>query len=473
MKLNKAMTTGSEWKQILFFSLPIMAGNILQQLYNTVDGIVVGNYVSEGALAAVGTSDVLNMVFMSLAIGLGSGSSIMISQLFGAQRMNDLKKAVSTALITQLVLGIVLSLSASFGARFLLGTVLGVKDTELLEMAVSYFRIIAMGLVFQFMYNSIAAVLRAVGDSRPTLYFLMVASVMNVGLDLLFVVSFGMGVAGAALATIIAQFVSMVVSAIYMTRKYEMFRFKRGEFVFDISKAKMNLRLGIPTTLQQLVMSFGNIFMQRLVNSFGQTTMAAFTVGQRIESYLFVTIFGFGIGMSTFSGQNMGAGKIDRIKKGWRSTVFMSGGITIALSTVIYIFAGQVSGLFGVGGEAMARSVEFVRYMSFFFVLFSFYNVTAATLQGTGDVLYAALCTMSTLFTRVCLAYVFAYVLDMGYPSIWRPIPIGWAIASTFAVLRYASGKWKTKGIISDLPADTASVAVSSGEGTRDGDSPE
>ncbi|HHU22722.1 MAG TPA: MATE family efflux transporter [Clostridiales bacterium] len=446
--MAKDMTVGREWKLILLFSLPVMIGNLLQQLYNTVDGIVVGNYVSESALAAVGSSGTLAMVFIAVAIGLGNGAGIMISQLYGAKRMDELKNAVSTSLILLVSIGAILSVLGFVFTGWLLNSLLRIKNSEILQMAIDYFSIYALGIVLQFAYNTIASILRAVGDSKATLIFLGISGVANLLLDLVFVIQFKWGVAGAAIATVISQAASTVVSAIYMFKRYPMFRFKRGEFVFDPDKCKLCLRLGIPTTLQHCVLSFGNVLMQRLVNSFGQATMAAFTVGTRIENYATIPVLGFNIGASNFTGQNMGAGNIGRIKKGWRGAVTMSFCVCVVITTLTYTLAAPLASLFGVEGETLTQSVEFIRFLSFFYLVFSFYIVTSGVLQGAGDVLFTSLCTATSLFVRVTCSYTMAYVFDVGYSSVWKAVPVGWTICIMMVFIRFFGGKWQTKGIV-------------------------
>ncbi|NLV50549.1 MAG: MATE family efflux transporter [Clostridiales bacterium] len=446
--MRKDMTAGTEWKQIALFSFPIMAGNILQQLYNTVDGIVVGNFVNESALAAVGTCGVLSFLFLSLSMGLGNGAGIMIAQFFGAKRMHELKSSMSTSLILLVSIGAVLSVFGIFAGRWLLSGLMNVKDPVILDYAAVYFEIYAVGFILQFAYNAVAAILRAVGDSKATLLFLFVSAFLNLGLDLLFVITFNWGVAGAAVATVISQVGSTVVSIIYMFRRYPQFRFSKGEFVFDPDKGKLCLRLGIPTTIQQCIVSFGNVFIQRLVNSFGSVTMAAYTVGSRIENYLFVPTMGFFTGMSTFTAQNIGAGKIDRIKRGLVGTGVLSASVCIILSVSLYIFSEPVSRLFGVSDDALAQAVEFCRFYSKIFILFAAYMPVNALLQGSGDVIYASSTTMTTLIVRVAMAYVMALLLDVGYSSCWKSTPIGWSAAVVMAFARYASGRWKTKSIV-------------------------
>lgn len=447
------MTTGTEWKKIFFFALPIMMGQLLQQLYSTIDGIVVGNYVSESALAAVGTSTPLTMVFLAGAMGLSNGAGIMIAQFYGAKRHGDLREAASTAFILLAIVGAVLSVVGVVFARPLISGLLNVEAGDIQDMAVTYFSIYAAGLIFQFGYNAVAYILRAIGDSRATLYFLCISSVINLILDLVFVIVFKMGVAGAALATVIAQLCSMIASFFYMNRKYELLRFKLRDLHFVGEKCRLCLKLGIPTTIQQCAVSFGNVFVQRVINSFGQYTMAACTVGTRIESYTMVPIMGLNMGMSNFTGQNLGAGKTERIKKGLRATVIMELAFTFVVIFCTYTFAPSLATLFGVSGEALSQAVENIRFQSKFFLIFSVYFAFGAVLQGSGDVIFSTLGTMSSLVIRVIFAYIFAYGLELGYSSCWISMPIGWVCALAVATLRYASGKWKLKAVVS-APAE-------------------
>jgi putative MATE family efflux protein len=456
--LRNDMTIGSEWKAILMFSLPIMIGNLLQQLYNTVDGIVVGNYVNDSALAAVGSCTTLSLIFLAIAIGMSNGSTILVAQLFGARQIHELRKSTSTSIIMLVSLGLVFSIFGYFSAHWLLGTVLNVKDRVILDMSVTYFSIYSIGLIFQFTYNIIASILRAIGDSRATLYFLLITASLNAVMDLVFVIVFGWGIAGAAIATVLAQFVCTLVSAIYMIKKYEIFRFTKEEFVFDREKAKICLKLGIPTTLQQCSISFGNVLIQRLVNSFGRATMAAFTVGVRIENYTLIPIVSFNMGMATFTGQNIGAGNIDRIKRGWRATIMMAFGVCAVTSVVAYIFASPLSVLFGVKGESLQQSIEYIRYLSLFFVIFSVYLPTNGVLQGSGDVAYSTLSTIMALIARVAAAYSMAYLFDVGYSSTWKGIPIGWLFAMAIAYFRFFGGKWKTKRLVKDNLEEVAAA---------------
>ena len=442
------MTTGPEWKHILLFSLPIMAGNLLQQLYNTVDGIVVGNFVSQNALAAAGTSGTLAFIFLAFAMGFGNGAGIVVAQLFGAKQYDELRNAVSTALILLIGMGVFFSLFGSLMARPLLHGLMNVPEGEVLDLAVTYFAIYSIGFFLQFIYNAVASILRAVGDSRAILYFLLVSSMVNLILDLAFVVWFGWGIAGAAVATVISQLGSAVVSVIYMFKKHPIFRFGKGEFIFRKDKCLLCLRMGIPSTVQQSIISFGNVFIQRLVNSFGSAAMAAFTVGVRIENYLFVPAIGFSTGMNTFSAQNIGAGKPERVRRGGAATVLLTFSVAVVLELLSYIFAASLSTLFGVEGEALALSVRYVRFLAFCFWIFSVYIAVSGMLQGAGDVVYTMMCSLVSLAIRVFVSYGLVGLFHWDFSAIWTAMPIGWSTAFIMAFIRYFSGKWKEKGII-------------------------
>lgn len=442
------MTVGPEWKHILLFSLPIMAGNLLQQLYNTVDGIVVGNFVSQNALAATGTAGTLAFIFLAFAIGFGNGSGIMIAQFFGAKQYDEVRSAVSTALILLMGIGGFFTLCGGLFARGLLHGLMNVAEGEVLDLAVTYFAIYSIGFFLQFIYNAVAAILRAVGDSRATLYFLLVSSVLNLVLDLVFVIVFRWGIAGAAIATVLSQLGSAAVSVVYMFKKYPIFRFGKGEFVFRKDKCRLCLRLGVPNTIQQSIVSFGNVFIQRLVNSFGEAAMAAFTVGVRMESYLFVPAVGLSVGVSNFTAQNVGAGNLERVKRGSRASVVIVLIIAFTLELLSYIFAAPISQLFGVSGEALALSTSYVRFLSFFFWMFAVYICYSGLLQGAGDVMFAMAGSLISLGVRVLVAYALVYGFGSGFAAVWQTMPAGWVFCLALALWRYLSGGWKGKGVV-------------------------
>lgn len=443
---GRSLTQGVEWKQILLFTLPIMAGQFLQQLYNAVDGLIVGNVNGETALAAVGTCAPVTMLFVAIALGMSTGCSVMISQYYGAKRMEELRRGVSTSLILLIGLGLVLTIVGGAVAKWLLGSVLAVEEEEMLEAATAYFTIYCLGLTFQFAYNIVAAVLRSLGDSMATLIILLVSSVANIGLDLLFVWGFGWGVPGAAWATIIAQALSAVVSFIYMFRRYELLRFSRREFRYHRDMGRTALRLAVPTTLQQCVISCGHIAVQRVVNKFYIT--AAIAAASRVENFILIPIFSLNAGLATFSGQNLGAGKPERVRRGLHGGWVMGAVTSAVLGTVVFFFGGQLSQLFGLEGASVAIAQRYLRFMGPCFEIFSLMILTSGVLQGAGDVLYTAFATIANLLLRVALTYALAYGTGLGMAAIWVSMPIGWLFALGLTLGRYKWGPWHKKAIV-------------------------
>jgi putative MATE family efflux protein len=450
--LKKDMTAGREWKLILLFTLPIMAGNFLQQLYNTVDGIIVGNFVSDEAFAGVGTCAPLTFMFLAFAMGLGVGAGVVVSQYFGAKRHDELSASIDTALILMGGFGIALSAAAFILTPFLLRVVLGTPDT-ILSYSIVYFRIYSAGLFFQFIYNAVAFILRGMGDSKATLYFLLVSTVLNAALVLLFVVVFNWGVAGSSIATVISQVVCACISYVYLRRR---FTFENAGRHFDGRICRQILRFGIPSAIQQTIVAFGNTAMQRLVNSFGKDVIAAYAAGVRINMMTFVPIVGFQAGLASFTGQNIGAGKHDRVKRGYHVTLLMAMTVSVAFCAVLYIFAPTVIRMFNLQGNALALGVEQVRFFSVVFCAFTYYMILGGVLQGSGDVVIQSIATLSALLIRVVAGYVGVHIGILGYNAAWVTIPIGWVAAILITTIRYLSGRWKTKAIVrqTDLPEE-------------------
>ena len=451
MAKPRTMTEGTIWKQILLFTLPLMAGNLLQQLYNAVDGIVVGNFVSENALAAVGTCSPITMLFISIAMGMSTGCSILISQLYGAKKYEDMRQAVSTGLILVGSIGLVLSVVGGFVAKWVLVNVLNVNDAILAD-ATAYFAIYCVGLVFQFVYNIVSFILRSLGDSSATLYFLLISSVTNIVQDLVFVAVFHWDVPGVAIATVIAQALSAVVSVIYMFKKHPILRFAKGEFRFHKDKGAIALKLGIPTTLQQCVISSGHIAIQRIVNGFGIT--AGYTAGARVENFVTIPIFAFNVGLATFTGQNVGAGKIKRVRRGFFVTEGMGIAVYALVAVLVSSFATTLVGLFGVEGEALAVGVRYVRFLAPWFFLFCLFIISNGLFQGCGDVVFTAANTISALVIRCAAAYAMAYLTPIGGAAAWMSMPIGWTYSLILCACRYKWGPWRKKAVVAAADVD-------------------
>ncbi len=455
--MAKDMTTGKEWKLILSFTLPLIGGNLLQQIYSLADSLIVGNFAGQTALASVGTSFPITFLLLALATGLTNGIGVMASQFFGAKNADAFRRNLSTACFTLLGAGILITILGILTSRPLLAGLLQ-ADASILDDALLYLRIYCIGLVFQFAYNTFAAILRSIGDSRSTMYFLLIATVVNIVLDLIFVQFWQ--VAGVAWATVIAQAVSAITAGIYLFRKVELARFQRGQFRFHKEMFTMSLRLGVPTSIQQCSVGLGMVLMQRLINSFGVDTISAITAAMKLESFAMVPIMMFYMGLSNFTGQNMGAGKLDRIKRGYHQTMVMAM-ITCAGIILLLIFAGPYAiGLFHMNEAATAIGSEYLRTLAWFFLIFCVMYITNGVLQGSGDVAYPTAGSMTSLIVRVIVANIMATFPAIGYRSIFYSIPIGWACGTAIVFIRYLTGKWKTKGVVRSNAQNTKEEAV-------------
>lgn len=440
------MTEGTPWKHIVKFALPVLFGSLLQQLYNTVDTIIVGNFSGEEALAAVGTTGTMTFFFLAIAIGFSSGNGVVIAQHYGAKNEKGVRENASAGIFFLTVLGLA---SAIIGI-ILAGPIfehLIVAPEEILDMTIQYFRIYCIGLIFQYGYNIFSSILRAVGDSSATLYFLLISSVANVLLDLLFVVVFKWGVVGAAAATDIAQLGSLVAAYIYMNKKYPVFRFALSDYKWDTEVIKRTVQIGMPISLQLIIVSLGLTFIQRAVNGFGKFMTASFTVGQRVEQYINLPFNALQTTLATYAGQNVGANKIDRIKKGVRQALVISVGSTLIISALIMMFAGNIAGIFGLGEEAMVYCIPHIKTVAMINIILSFYIPLFGLYQGTGHSGFPAIVATSALSVRVIITYLLRYSPFFGYSIVWWNGLFGFGVGCTITWIFYLSGKWIPKNM--------------------------
>ncbi|MDE5584022.1 MAG: MATE family efflux transporter [Ruminococcus sp.] len=445
---SKTMTERSPWKHILLFSLPVLAGSFLQQLYNTVDTIIVGKYLGEDALSAVGTTGSFAFLFLALATGFSAGNGVVVAQHFGAKNEQKVRANASTGILFLMILGVISTIAAFTSARPAYTYILNV-DTSILDLTVSYFRWYAIGLVFQFGYNIFSAILRAVGDSAATLYFLLISSVLNIGLDFLFVAVFKWGVAGAAIATDISQAVSFVAAYFYMSKKYPLFRFRLNEYKWDSNFVCATAKVGFPICLQLIVVSFGLTFIQRAVNDFGKTMTASFTVGQRIEMYLNLPCTAFQTTLATYTGQNIGAGKTERVKTGVRQTLIISLIMTVIISAVIWIFAGNIITLFNLSEQAAEYCLSHLRAIALINIVLSMYIPIFGVFQGSNHSGLPMIVATAALGMRVLVTYLFRYSEFLGHTIIWWNGIFGFGMGFIITWSCYLSGVWKKNSSIS------------------------
>lgn len=446
---SKTMTEGTPWKHILLFSLPVLTGSLLQQLYNTVDTIIVGKYLGEDALSAVGTTGSFAFLFLALATGFSAGNGVVVAQQYGAKNEQKVRANASTGILFLMILGVLSAVIAFITARPAYTYILNV-DKSILELTVEYFRCYAIGLIFQFGYNIFSAILRAIGDSAATLYFLLISSVLNIGLDFLFVAVFKWGVAGAAIATDISQGVSFVAAYFYMSKKYSLFRFKLSEYKWDSKLVGATVKVGFPISLQLIIVSFGLTFIQRAVNGFGKTMTASFTVGQRIEMYLNLPCTAFQTTLATYTGQNIGAGKTERVKTGVRQTLFISLIMTIVISTIVWIFAENIITLFSLSEQAAEYCLAHLRAISLINIVLSMYIPIFGVFQGSNHSGLPMIVATGALGMRVLVTYLFRYSAFLGHTIIWWNGIFGFGMGFIITWSYYLSGRWLRNSSLSD-----------------------
>lgn len=448
--MEKDMTQGTPWKHILLFSLPILGGMILQLLYGTVDGIVVGNFVGDTAFGAMNTSVSYSGVLLSIATGLSTGCGIVISQFYGAKNHQSMRMSISTMLYLMLGLGVVITVLGFATTDLVLRYLLGVPE-DVFQYASSYMKIYFLGMIFQFLYNALAAALRSVGDSGATMKFLLISSAANIVFDLLFVAVFKWGVAGAAIGTVLAQAISVIISFIYIKKHHRLLWLSKNDLIFDGAMCKLILKLGVPVAVQTMISSMGVFAIQRLIANFGSSTMAAVAAGSNIEKYALMPNVAFSSGMATYAGQNAGAGDMKRVWKGYISCLIMAMLLCITMSAVIFFLAGPLVGIFGCSGEALDFGIEYLRFMACVLFLMTMLFVSRGMLQGVGDVSITTVITFVTLAIRIIFAYSTADYF--GAPVIYICMGLDFAIGAVFYVIRLASGKWKKKIVIKEQNA--------------------
>lgn len=435
------MITGAPGKSLFFFALPMIIGNLFQQFYNMVDSIIVGKFVGEEALAAVGASYALTTVFISIAIGGGMGASVLTSQYLGAKQYAKMKTSVGTALIAFLVVSIILGMAGVAGSR---GIMIWLNTPEnILDQAVLYLKIYFGGLPFLFMYNILASIFNSLGRSRIPLYLLLFSSLLNIVLDLGAVCILQMGVAGVAAATVAAQGISAVCSFTILMRtlkNYEEENWRR----FDKAQLGRMTRIALPSILQQSIVSIGMMLVQSVVNGFGSSVLAGYSAGMRIESICIVPMSAMGNAVSTFAAQNIGADQKERAQRGY----FISYGIVavfaVLICLVLEVFHGGIMTLFleeGANALAFQTGKDYLTFIGFFFGMIGLKMITDGILRGAGDMVWFTVANLVNLGIRVAFSYIFAPVI--GVAAVWYAVPIGWTANYIISFLRFLTGKWK------------------------------
>ena len=429
MAVTRNLTVGNETKVMLKLALPMIAGNLFQQLYNVTDTIIVGRFIGPNALAAVGSSFSVMVLLNSIILGFCMGSSTVFSILYGAKEIDKLKNSffVSSCLIG------LLSLVINFLALFYIDDILFLLriPQEVLGDTKTYLQIIFYGIIFTSAYNYFAAIMRSLGNAMIPLIFLIISAIVNIILDIVFIVPFDMGVGGAAYATIIAQIISAIGLALYCIRKIPIIRLERKHFQIDMNIARMIGNNSLLTSIQQSVMNLGILMIQGLVNSFGVSVMAAFAAVVKIESFAYLPEQELGNAFSTFIAQNHGAKKRGRIRNGIRSALKIITIYSVAVSALIILFAKPLVSVFINANETEILQIgtQYLFIVASFYCLIGYLFMFYGLFRGLGRPGVSIILTVLSLGTRVLLAYTFSSVPSIGLIGIWWAIPIGWALA--------------------------------------------
>lgn len=446
-KQTLSMTEGTPLKLILRFAVPMLIGNIFQQMYNFADSAIVGRYIGGSALAAVGATSQINMFLIAAAFGLTNGAGIITAQCFGAGKFLQMKKTVTAMAWVLIALTAVITAAGIFFAYPIL-RLLNVPES-ILDDSAGYMRMIFGGCFTIIAYNGFSAVLRSLGNSRTPLCMIIISSLINIGLDLLFVVKLGMGVMGAGLATNIAQFVSASLCFAYIMKHRRTMQLDGLPKKAERRVVKGIIRTGLPAAMQSCFISLGGMSVQGLINTFGTAAMAAYTASSKIDSLTIQIIISIAMSLSVFSGQNMGAGNIKRIRKGLRQTLMLMIPVCCSLAILLLVFKRNVISLLldpVSEAEAVEIGCKYLSVIGIGYIIAGIMQTYQNLLRGAGDVNVCVAAGMAELIVRVAASYLFVRIFELD--GIWYAIPFSWGCGCVIPVIRYCSGKWKTKGLV-------------------------
>lgn len=445
-KFLKDMTKGTPWKLLLQFAVPLFIGNIFQQLYNMVDSIIVGNFVDPNALGAIGTTNSLNFLFFSLVAGLSVGIGIIVAQFFGSNNEEKVKDTIGNAIWIVLISSVIMACIGFFIAKPVL--VLLRTDKVILGDATAYLKVTSIGICCTGLYNGVSSILRALGDSKTPLIFLIFASLVNVVLDLWFVLGLGWGVVGAGVATAFSQFLSAVTCIFYAYKSNTYFRLKKKNLKLNSYIVEKSLRLGIPVALQNSLIAFSLIVLQAIVNGYGATFTTAFTVISRIETLVQQPFMSLGAAVSTYTGQNLGAGKTDRVVKGFNSSNVMNVIFSAVVLVLFWTFTSPIVSIFGKDAEVLRIASDGLRITSCFYVFLGLIYTTRNVLNGAGDAMFSLFTGIVECIGRVGFAYPLTLIPFLGSYGVFVATGITWMLNGLFSLIRYKRGKWKTINLV-------------------------
>ena len=446
------MTEGAPWKKIVLFTLPMLVGNIAQQLYNTVDSVVVGNYVGDNALAAVGSAGPILNLLIVLFVGISVGAGIMVSQYYGAREREELSLTIGNCITLTLIASLFVMVVASLVARPLLELL----DTpeSIIDWCQSYLIILFVGSAGLAFYNILSGILRGLGDSMSALLYLLVSTVVNIVLDLLFVAKLGMGVNGVALATVIAQAISALLCLLRLMRMTEHFDLKLCYLKLKRKHTSKIVQLGLPSGVTQAIFSMAMIVVQSLTNSFGEMFIAANVIVMRVDGFAMMPNFSFGTALTTYAGQNVGAKRYDRVEKGARQGTAIAMGVSIVLTSLILIFGKALMGIFTKTPELVDLSREMMGILAVGYIAMAVTQGLSGVMRGAGDTVTPMWISIATtILIRVPVAYGLAFLTrSEQFPggrqeSVFISLLVSWIMGAVITFFFYKKGSWKNKAV--------------------------
>lgn len=426
--MTKDMTTGNPVKLILTFSIPLLIGNIFQQFYSMADTIIVGRFLGVNALAAVGSTGAMAFLVNGFVNGVTSGFAVLVAQRFGADDEEGVKKAFASSLVLSAIMTIIVTFISVISARPLLEFMN--TPADIMDNALAYIIVIYAGNIAIIFYNMFASILRALGDSKTPLYFLIIASILNIILDIVFIVNFSSGVAGAAYATIISQGVSVILCVLYIIKKFPILKLKKNHWKIRKNYVKTQLRIGIPMALQFSITAAGAMILQGALNNFGSKIIASYTAASKVQQLVMQPSVTFGITMATYAGQNLGAARIDRIKEGVKKCSIISIIVSIVSTIVVILFGGAFTKLFMSGNdlEVIEYARHYLNTVSIFYIPLGLIFIYRNTLQGIGDSFVPMMAGVAEMVARTVVAFTLPSIL--GFTGIALADPAAWIAAA-------------------------------------------
>ena len=446
------MTVGKPWEKIVAFTIPMLIGNIAQQLYNTVDSIVIGKYVGDNALAAVGSASPILNLLLVLFVGISVGAGVMVSQYFGAKQRKELSMTIGNCVTLTAISSIIIMILGAVLSRPLL-EMLKTPDS-IIDWCTSYLVILMVGCAGSAYYNILCGILRGLGDSISALIYLLVATVINIVLDIVFVSQFHMGVAGVAYATVIAQAISAVLCMWRLMRMTDIFDFRHKYLKMKKQYSMEIIRLGLPSGITQAIFSMAMVIVQSLTNSFGEMVIAANVIIMRVDGFAMMPNFSFGTAMTTYAGQNVGARRMDRVEQGAKQGTLIAVGTSTAITLLIVIFGHHLMGIFTNTTELVTLSANMMKILAVGYIAMAVTQSLSGVMRGAGDTMTPMWISMVvTVGIRVPLAYGLAFLtrtpeLPNGrYQVLWISMLVSWCMGAILTLIFYKKGNWKKKAL--------------------------